>query len=202
MKLFYKPGACSLSPHIVLRESGLKFDIENVDTKAGKTASGADFRALNPKGYVPTLQMDDGQILTEGAVIVQYLADKKGDGQLAPRPGTPERYRLQEWLTYIATEIHKSFGLLWNKSVGETAHAVVREGLEKKFDFLARNLEGKQFLFGDRFTVADAYLFTVLNWTNYLKIDLSRWSPLKSYLERIGSRPAVREAMRAEGILQ
>jgi glutathione S-transferase len=202
MKLFYSPGACSLSPHIVLREAGLKVDIEKVDTKAGKTASGADFRALNPKGYVPALQLDDGSILTEGAVIVQYLADKKGDGQLVPKAGTDERYRLQEWLTYIATEIHKGFGLLWNKNLAESTHTFAREALEKKFDFLARNLEGKQFLLGDRFTVADAYLFTVLNWTNFLNIDLSRWSPLKTYLERIGSRPAVRDAMRAEGLLK
>jgi glutathione S-transferase len=202
MKLFYSPGACSLSPHIVLREAGLKIDIEKVDTKAGKTASGADFRALNPKGYVPALQLDDGSILTEGAVIVQYLADKKGDGQLVPKAGTDERYRLQEWLTYIATEIHKGFGLLWNKNLAESTHTFAREALEKKFDFLARNLEGKQFLFGDRFTVADAYLFTVLNWTNFLNIDLGRWSPLKAYLERIGSRPAVRDALRAEGLLQ
>ena len=202
MKLYYSPGTCSLSPHIVLRESGLKFDIEKVDTKAGKTASGGDFRALNPKGYVPVLELDDGGLLTEGAVIVQYLADKKGDGQLAPKPGTVERYRLQEWLNYVATEIHKSFGLLWNKNLAESTHTFAREGLAKKFDFLARNLEGKQFLFGDRFSVADAYLFTVLNWTNYLKMDLSGWSPIKSYLDRIGSRPAVREAMRAEGLLQ
>jgi len=201
MKLFYSPGACSLSPHIVTREAGLKVDIEKVDTKAGKTASGADFRALNPKGYVPALQLDDGSVLTEGAVIVQYLADNKGDGQLAPKPGTPERYRLQEWLTYIATELHKSFGLLWNKNLAETTHTFAREGLEKKFDFLARNLEGKQFLYGDRFTVADAYLFTVLNWTNYLNIDLSRWKPVKSYVERIAARPAVKDAMRAEGLL-
>ena len=202
MKLFYSPGACSLSPHIVLRESGLKFEVEKVDTKAGKTASGADFRAINPKGYVPTLQMDDGQFLTEGAVIVQYLADKKGDGQLAPKPGTPERYRMQEWLTYIATEIHKSFGLLWNKNMGDVAHGVAREGLEKKFDFLARNLEGKEFLFGNRFTVADAYLFTVLNWTNFHKIDTAKWPNIQAFMKRVAARPKVQETLKAEGLTQ
>src|SRR3982751_4540147 len=172
MKLFFSPGACSLSPHIVLRELGLPFDLERVDTKAGKTASGADYRALNPKGYVPALQIDGGEVLTEVAAIVQYLADRKPDAGLAPPPGTMERYRLQEWLVYVATEIHKGFSPLFRTNDEEAKKPLVA-ALTAKFPYIAQKLSGRQFLLGDRFTVADAYLFTVLNWSRFVGIDLS-----------------------------
>jgi glutathione S-transferase len=200
VKLYYKSGACSLSPHIVLRELGLPFELESVDTKAQKTASGADFTAINPKKYVPTLQLDDGQVLTEGAVIVQYLADRKPDAMLVPPTGSMDRYRLQEWLNYVASELHKSFGPIFRAA--EEQRPPLREALAPKLDYVARHLEKRQFLMGDRFTVADAYLFTVLNWTNYLGIDMGRWPPLKAYLQRVAARPAVHAAMQAEGLLR
>ena len=199
MKLYFRPGVCSLSPHIVLRELGLPFDLERVDNKSGKTAAGQDFRAINPKGYVPALQLDDGTLFTEGAAIVQYLADRKPEAQLAPKSGSLERYKLQEWLNYIATELHKSFGQPLFASASDEAKQVVREAYGKKLDFLAQVLEKSDFLMGERFTVADAYLFTVLNWSNGRGIQLERWPALKRYFDRIAARPAVREAMQAEG---
>ena len=198
MRLFFKPGACSLSPHIVLRELGLPFESERVDTKAQKTATGKDFRAINPKGYVPTLQLDDGQVLTEGAVIVQYLADRKPEAQLVPSPGSMERYRVQEWLNYIASELHKSYGPLFRAA--EEQRPPLRDALGAKLEYVARQLGKGPFLMGDRFTVADAYLFTVLNWTANVGVDLARWPALQAYLERVGARPAVRAAMEAEGL--
>jgi glutathione S-transferase len=200
MKLYFSPGACSLSPHIILRELGLPFELERVDTKAQKTASGADFTAINPKKYVPTLQLDGGEVLTEGAVIVQYLADRKPDAQLAPAAGSMERYRLQEWLNYIASEIHKSYSPLFRAA--EEQRPALRDALAAKFDYLARNLEKRPFLMGERFSVADAYLFTVLNWSSRVGIDLGRWPPIRSYVQRIAERPAVRAAMEAEGLLR
>jgi glutathione S-transferase len=200
MKLYFKAGACSLSPHIVLRELGLPFDLDRVDTKAGKTAAGQDFRSINPKGYVPTLQLDDGGVLTEGVAIVQYLADRKPEAQLAPKSGSLERYRLQEWLNYIATELHKGFGGPLFASASEEAKQAAREAYGKKLDFLAQRLEKGEFLLGERFTVADAYLFTVLTWSEGRGIQLKSWPALKKYFDRIAARPAVREAMQAEGL--
>jgi glutathione S-transferase len=200
VKLYISPGACSLSPHIVLRELGLPFELERVDTKAQKTASGANFTEINPKKYVPTLQLDDGQVLTEGAVIVQYLADRKPDAQLAPAAGSMQRYRLQEWLNYVASEVHKSFSPLFRAS--EEQRPALRHALGPRLDFLARHLETRQFLLGDRFSVADAYLFTVLNWSKFVGIDLGRWPALDAYVKRIAARPAVRAAMEAEGLLR
>ena len=195
MKLYFKSGACSLSPHIVLREAGLPFDLIKVDTKAGKTATGEDFRKINPKGYVPTLQLDDGQVLTEGVAIVQYLADRKPEAQLAPKAGSIERYRLIEWLNYIATELHK--GTPPANSPPEIKEAV-REGRLAKYGFVAEQLAGREFLLGERFTVADAYLFTILTWSKGRSIELERWPALKAYFDRIAARPAVREALAAE----
>jgi glutathione S-transferase len=195
VKLYFKPGACSLSPHIVLREAGLPFDLIKVDTKAGKTASGEDFKKINPKGYVPTLQLDDGQVLTEGVAIVQYLADRKPEAQLAPKAGNIERYRLIEWLNYIATELHK--GTPPANSPPEIKEAV-REGRLAKYGWVAEQLAGRQFLLGERFTVADAYFFTVLTWSKARGIELERWPALKAYFDRIAARPAVREALAAE----
>jgi glutathione S-transferase len=200
MKLYFKPGACSLSPHIVLRELGLPFDLDCVDTKAGKTAAGQDFRTINPKGYVPTLQLDDGAVLTEGVAIVQYLADRKPEAQLAPKSGSLERYQLQEWLNYIATELHKGFGGPLFASASEEAKQAAREAYGKKLDFLAQRLEKGEFLLGERFTVADAYLFTVLTWSKGRGIQLENWPALKKYFDRIAARPAVREAMQVEGL--
>jgi len=200
VKLYFKPGACSLSPHIVLRELGLPFDLEAVDTKAQKTASGADYTAINPKKYVPALQLDDGQVLTEGAAIIQYLADRKPDAMLAPPWGSLDRYRLQEWLNYIASELHKSYSPIFRAS--EEQRPALRDALAAKLEYVARNLEKRQFLMGDRFTVADAYLFTVLNWSGGVAIDLDRWPALKSYLQRVSGRPAVRATLEAEGLLR
>jgi glutathione S-transferase len=201
VKLYYKPGACSLSPHIALREAGLAFELERVNTKAGMTASGRDFAPLNPKGYVPVLELDDGTLLTEGSVIVQYVADLKPEAKLAPPPGSLERYRLQEWLNYVATELHKSFSSLYNAGAPAEWKQVVREQIAAKFDYLSRQLEGRSWLLGEQFTVADAYLVTILTWCRSLEVDLARWPTLKDYLERGISRPAVQAAARAEGLL-
>ncbi|HVG60875.1 MAG TPA: glutathione transferase GstA [Hyalangium sp.] len=198
MKLYYSPGACSLNPHIMLREAGLKFDLEKVDLRSHKTAKGTDYYSINPKGYVPTLQLDDGQFLTENPAIVQYIADQKPEMKLAPPNGTLERYRLQEWLGFIGTEIHKAFGPLWNPNLAEPEKKATQDKLKKRFEFVARNLEGKQFLMGDHFTAPDAYMFVMLGWAQHFKIDLSEYPVLKSYQERIAARPAVKAALEAE----
>ena len=200
MKLYYTPGACSLSPHIVLREAGYSFDLEKVDLKTKKTESGADFNDVHAKSYVPQLQLDNGEILSEGAVIVQYLADQKPDSGLAPKHGSFERVRLNELLNYIAAEVHKSFGPFFY-GLNEETREFYRKKLEKSFQYLADKLQGKKYLLGDQFSVADAYLFTVLSWTKTLKIDLSRWPVLTEYLERVAARPKVQEALKAEGLL-
>jgi glutathione S-transferase len=197
VKLYFSPGACSLSPHIVLRELGIPFQSEAVDLKAKKTKSGADYRQINPKGQVPALEMDDGEILTEGAVIVQYLADRKPEAKLAPPAGSAERYRLQEWLTYIATEIHKGMGPMFNAKASDEWKQIVRENLSARFDFLSNALKGKDYLMGS-FSVADAYLYTILSWTGYAKMDLAKWPVLKAYVERVAARPAVRATLEAE----
>ena len=199
MKLFYSPGACSLSPHIVLRETGLPFELERVDFKTGKTASGADFKSINRKGYVPTLELDDKQVLTEGPAIVQYLADRAPEKGLAPPPGSFERVRLQEWLTFIGTELHKSFSPLFRPGPDETKNAA-RARLEEWFAWLDPQLTARPFLLGDRFSVADVYLFVVLGWSDYVKLSLERWPGLVSYRSRIASRPAVQAALKAEGL--
>lgn len=202
MKLFFAPGACSLASHIALREAGLPFDLEKVDLKAKKTETGADFAAINPKGYVPALRLDDGQTMTECAVIAQYVADRKPEKKLAPAAGTPERYRLQEWLNFIATEVHKGTSPLFNPATPEAFKQIVLERLGQRYDMLAKHLEQRPFLMGDSFTIADGYLFTILNWTNFLKIDLSKWPALKAYMGRVAARPAVQEALKAEGLVK
>jgi glutathione S-transferase len=202
MKLYYSPGACSLSPHIVLREAGLSFEIEKVDLRTKKTESGKDFTAINPKGYVPALQLDDGSLLTEGPAIVQYIADKAPQSKLAPAHGTMERYRLQELLNFISTEIHKGFSPLFNPSYPEEVKKTFRENLGKRFDNLNGPLEKGPFLMGEQFTVADAYLFTVLNWCQWVNIDLSKWPVLQAYQGRVAARPHVQAALKAEGLLK
>ena len=202
MKLFYKAGACSLSPHIVLREADLPFELESVDLGSKKTGSGGDFLNLNPKGYVPALLLDDGQILSEGPAIVQYIADLVPAKRLAPPAGSMARYRLMETLNFIATELHKGFGALFNPKAPEEWKAQVKELLGKRLAVAAAQLGGRDYLFGQDFSVADAYLFTVLSWAGYVKLDLSPWPVLKDYQARVAARPAVRAAMLAEGLIK
>ncbi|MBI4988813.1 MAG: glutathione transferase GstA [Rhodocyclales bacterium] len=202
MKLYYSPGACSLSPHIALREAGLAFETVKKELHSQTLEDGSDYRAINPKGYVPALVLDDGQILTEGPAIVQYIADLVPGKKLAPPAGTMERVRLQEWLNYITSEIHKTFSPLFNKKASEDWKAAARELLDRRIDIVAKALEGRAWLMGDAFTVADCYLFTVLNWANWVKVDLSRWPGLAEYLKRVAARPAVQAALKAEGLIK
>jgi glutathione S-transferase len=202
MKLYYAPGACSLSPHIVLRESGAKFDLSKVDFATRKTAEGQDFNSINPKGLVPALRLDDGEVLTEGAAIVQYIADKQGATSLAPAAGTKARVRLQEWLNFIASELHKGFSPLFNSKTPEEYRVIVKDNLAKKFAYLDDVLGDRNYLLDENFTVADAYLFTIMNWRHALKVDISTYKNLSAYLDRVGSRPKVKEAMQAEGLLK
>jgi len=202
MQLYFAPGACSLASHIVLRESGLPFDLRKTDTKTKKLEDGSDYFAVNSKGAVPALRLDDGQVLTEGPAILQYIADQKPDSRLAPRAGTIERYRLLEWLNYITSEIHKTFSPLFNPAANDAVKAYATQLLEKKFDWLNQQLTGKQYLTGDQFTIADAYLFVVANWSNFVGIDLGRWPALKAFQDRVAARPKVQEALAAEGLLK
>ena len=202
MKLFYSPGACALSPHIVLLEAGLPFTTEKTDLRTKKTETGADYYTINSKGAVPALQLDDGRVLTEGPAIVQYLADLKPESGLAPRAGTFERYQLMEILNYITSEVHKSFPPLFNPDSSAEMKQAATANLSKKFDWLSRFLDKKTFLLGNTFTVADAYLFTVLNWTGYVKLDLSKWPVLTEYQSRIARRPKVQQAMKEEGLIK
>jgi len=202
MKLYYSPGACSLSPHIALREAGMKFDLEKVDLKDKKLASGGDYKSVNAKGYVPALTLDDGQMLTEAGAMVQYIADKKPEAKLAPAAGTPERYKLQEWLNFLATEVHKGTSPLFNPAAPDQWKTLVLAKLGERYDFLAKHLAKQPYLMGQNFSVADGYLFTLLNWTNFLKIDLGKWPVLKAYFDRVGARPAVQEALVAEGLVK
>jgi glutathione S-transferase len=201
MKLYYMPAACSLAPHIALREAGLPFDLERVD-QSKKTRSGEDYLSINPKGSVPAVKLDDGQVLTEAAVIQQYIADQAPGKKLVPAAGTPERYRLQEWLNYIASEVHKGIGQLFNPAMpGEYKEAVKKGLASKQLPYLDKALARGEYLMGD-FTVADGYLFTVLNWTNFHNIDLSAFPNIGAFMKRVAARPAVQEAMKAEGLLK
>jgi glutathione S-transferase len=203
MKLYYSPGACSLSPHIVLRELGLPFELVRVDMGAKKLKdSGADYWAINEKGMVPVLELDDGQRLTEGPAIVQYLADQKPESGLAPAAGTIERYRLMEWLNFISTELHKNYTPLFSPKTPDEHKATVKENLGKRYDFVAKKLGDRPWLMGDHFTVADAYLYTVMRWSPLVGFDLAPWSVLIGFQDRVLARPAVREAMKAERILK
>ena len=199
MKLYYTPGACSLSPHIVARESGIPLELEKVDLGAKRTASGEDYRAVNPKGYVPALRLDDGSVLTEGPAIVQYLADRKPAAGLAPHAGTIERYRLQEWLGFLNSEIHKTWGALYNP---KAEREPIISKLNERLAFLNEELKSRPYLLPSGFSVADAYLFTLLTWAGFTGVDLKPYPALVKYAERIGSRPKVREALEAEGLLK
>lgn len=200
-KLYYTPGACSLSPHIALREADLPFELVQVDLAEKKLKTGESFLSVNPKGYVPAVVLDSGQLLTEGAIIVQWIADQRPERNLAPKQGTPERLKLQEWLHFIATELHKGFGPVNNPKINEEAKQFFKNRLLSRFEFLARSLEGRKFLLGDSFTVADGYAYYTLR--NLRKLDASviEKSPdLKAYFARVGERSGVRAALQAEGI--
>lgn len=203
MKLFFSPGSCSFSPHIVLHELGMKHDLERVNLKTKKTSKGGDFNHENPKGYVPALLTDKGELLTEGVAIVQYLADQKPEANLIPKAGTWERYRAIEWLNFIATEIHKGFSPLFHpEAVPAEAQdqfkTYFRSKLENRFDLIEKHLSSHKFMMGSQFTVVDAYLYTVTSWAIPLKIDMSRWPKLMGFLETVGQRPSVIKAKEME----
>lgn len=201
MKLYFSPGACSLSPHITLREAGFDVSLEKVDLRAKKTESGADYWKINPKGYVPALELDSGDVLTEGPAIIQYVSDQKPESKLAPPNGTLERYRLQEMLAYISTELHKTYSPLFTPGTSAEVREERVAYLKKRYATMESALAGKDYLFGDHFTVADAYLFTVTNWSSFLKLDFSDFPNLLAFQKRVAARPAVQAAMTAEGLL-
>ncbi len=202
MKLYYSPGASSLLPHIVLREAGLSFELEKVSLKNKKTAGDRDFLRINAKGQVPTLQFEDGNVLTEGPAIVLWLADQVPEKRLAPAAGTMERYHMIEWLNFIATEMHKSFTPLFDGSAPDATKQAARERIERRLDYAQKALGEQPFLIGEHFTAADAYLFTVLSWGAYVDIDITRWPKLAAFAARVGARPKVRDALKAEGLLK
>jgi glutathione S-transferase len=200
MKLYISPGACSLSPHIVLQESGLAFQTVRTDLKAHKLADGTDYYGINPKGYVPLLELDNGERLSEGPAIVQYIADQVPGKNLAPANGTMARYRLQEWLNFITSELHKGFSVMFNAAMPDEAKAVYRTRLTDRFKWVDHQLEGRQYLMGDAFSVADAYLFTVAGWGKHVGVDITPLPHLGAFLARVAARPAVQAAMKAEGL--
>jgi glutathione S-transferase len=201
MKLYYSPGACSLSPHIALHEAGLPFELVLVSTKTHKLADGTDYYSINPKGYVPLLEFDDGTRLTEGPAIVQWIADQVPDRHLAPPAGTIERYRLMEWLNFISTEVHKQFGVIYNPAMPEEAKTVVRTRLNDRFGYINRELAGKDFVMGSTFTVADCYLYVMAFWTRRLNIDVTEFTNFTAYAARVEARPSAQAAMKHEGLL-
>ncbi|MCK6395577.1 glutathione transferase GstA [Zoogloea sp.] len=200
MKLYFSPGACSLSPHIVLREAGFDFTLEKVNLRNRQTASGVDYTTINPKGYVPALDLGNGEVLTEGPAIVQYLADQAPQSHLAPPCGTLERARVQEWLNFIGTELHKNFSPLFNPAASDDTKEAARANLTRRLTIAAQALESRPYLIGENFSVADAYLFTVLSWAGLVGVDLSPWPALRTYQERVGARPSVQAALEAEGL--
>lgn len=199
MKLYYAPGACSLSPHIVLRETGHTFDLEQVDLGTKKTKSGADFTKINPKGYVPALVLDSGDVLTEGPAIVQYLADKAGS-KLIPANGSLERYKAQEWLNFTTSELHKSMGGLFNDKLSPETKEIIKGNIAKRLQYLDEHLGKNEYVLGKEFSVVDPYVFTVLGWGQYVGVDVNTHANIKAYLGRVGSRPKVQEALKAEGL--
>ena len=200
MKLYYYPGACSMAVHIVLREAGYEFDLDRVDLAAKTTAAGEDYKLVNPKGYVPALRMGNGEVLTEATVILQYLADHKPTSELAPLLGGLDRYRLMEWLNFTATEVHKTLGALFNPKITKEWKANQITLFGRRAEWLDGQLAGKDYLMGKHFSVADAYLFTVVNWCHLFHIDLATWPTLNAYMARVAARPAVQAAMKAEGL--
>lgn len=202
MRLYYSPAACSLAPHIVAREAGIDLTLAKVDLAKHKMADGRDFHEVSPNGYVPALELDSGEVFTEAALIIQYLADLKPASGLLPAAGTMERYRAQEWLHFISTEMHKGFGPLWYPTTPDAVRRQTVHKLEKRFSYIEQRLAGRDYIAGAKFTAPDAYAFTILNWAGPLKVDLSPWPGLQAYVARIAARPGVRAAMRAEGLLK
>jgi len=202
MKLYYYPGACSMAVHIALREAGIAFALDKVDLAKHQAANGDDYYKINPKGYVPALRLDDSQVLTEDAVLLQYVADQKPQSGLAPKAGTMERYRLMEWLNFISSELHKTLGALFNPKITPEWKQDRIALFGRRCDFLVQQLGDKPYLMGDMFTIADAYLFTIFGWTNLFKLDMGKWPSLQSYAGRVAARPAVKEAMKAEGLIK
>lgn len=202
MKLYYSPGACSLSPHIALEEAGLAYDLARVDLKTKTLEDGSDYTKVNPKGQVPALQTTDGAVLTEGPVIVQMIADEAAGKQLAPAAGSPERYKLQEWLNFISAELHKTFGPLFSPALPEEAKAFFRDRIMTRLKYVDGALAGRSYLMGDHFTVPDGYLFTILTWCDRMKIDISGLKNLTAYRDRVAARPAVQKALKDEGLLK
>ena len=200
MKLYYSPGACSLAPHIVLNELGQNYDLEKVDLGAKKTETGADFMDVNGKGYVPTLDLGTGEVLTEVSTILQYLADKAKNTDLLPAFGSMERYRAMEQLNFVASELHKGIGGLFNPAMPEDGKKAMKDRLTRRFAWLDAQLAKKHYLLGDKYSVADAYAFTVLSWTKHVGIDLSPYAHVVAYLDRVGQRPAVQAALKKEGL--
>ena len=201
MKLYYAPGACSLSPHIVAREAGINLELQKVNTKDKTMEGGGDFWKVNARGYVPVLELDNGERLTEGPAIVQYLADQKPESGLAPKNGTLERYHLQEWLNLLTSEVHKQFSPLFKPNTPEDYKAIAKQNIATRFDWIDQQLAGKEYLTGNKFTVADAYLFVLSNWTKPTQIDLSKWPNIAAFQKRVAARPKVKQAMQAEGLL-
>ena len=201
MKLFLKPGSCSLASHIVLEEIGRPYDTETVDLAKKLTASGADFWAINPKGYVPALLLDDGDLLTEGPAILQYLADLAPELQLAPANGSKARYQLQSWLAFVGTEVHKNFSPVFNPAATPEMKELARANLQRRLGYVNDQLAGRDFLMGDTFSVADAYLFTVVGWAKFVQLDLSAWPHLIAFQGRVAARPATQRALKAEGLI-
>jgi glutathione S-transferase len=202
MKLYYAPGACSLAPHIVAREAGAPIDLVKVDLLKHRLEDGTDYRKINPRGYVPLLELDDGERFTEASALVQILAERGHNPDLLPPAGSRERWRVQSWLGFIATELHKTFGPLWSKETAQSAQDAARSKLAQRFAELDALLAKKPYLTGETFTVADAYAFTIVNWSSFHKIDLSPYPHLSAFQERVAARPAVREALRVEGLLK
>lgn len=202
MKLYYKPGACSLASHIILNEIGEDFSLVEVDTAKGLTKSGSDYKKINSKGYVPSLQLDSGPILTEGASILQFLADQHPTLELAPETGTIARARLHEYLNYTGSELHKAFSPLFSDAASDEVKKTAKVNVANKFDYLENLLiDSRKYLLDDKFTVADAYLFVVCNWANFVGIDLKNWPHIANYVERVANRPASQAAMKAEGLI-
>jgi glutathione S-transferase len=202
MKLYFAPGVCSLSPHIVLNESGLPFEKVKVDNKTKVMDGGGDYKTVNPLGYVPALQLDDGTIVTEGPAIVQYIADKVPDKKLAPPNGTLERTKLQTWLNFVTSELHKGFSPLFNPAMPDEAKKIFRDRLASRFAYLDKHLAKNDYLMGNAFTVVDAYLFVVSNWASRVDVDLSPYPAVLAYRKRVSARPAVQAAMKAEGLIK
>jgi glutathione S-transferase len=199
MKLYYTPGACSQAPHIVIHELGLPYEAVKVDLGAHTLPDGSDFRAINPKGYVPLLELDDGTRISEASVIMQYLAEQK-PGQVAAPFGSKERWQVMEWLAFVSTELHKGFGPLWNPKTPPEVRERAVDALGNRFGLVSKALEKQPFLTGEQFTIADAYLFVVLNWSGLHKVDLGPWPALQQFQARVASRPAVQAAQKAEGL--